>query len=118
MDRRTFLNLAAASAAVGIPVEGNNSGRMKSQTIRFSQTEYYSTGEKCPKESPAEQFDNWRNEEKRNIIAISLGEVPLIDERAVRLATIGKLSYIDVLYQIPERECRGGPVDKEPLITD
>lgn len=100
MDRRTFL--AMAGGVVGIPVEDRirmrtSNRRMKSRTVRFSQTHYYSTDEKDPLQSPAEQFDNWRHSEKRDILAISLGETKI----AETLLVIGEVHFIDVLYQIP-----------------
>jgi len=102
--------LLVAGVVVGAR-RADPAGRMKSETIRFSQTWFYNTGEITPPQSPAEQFDDWRHSEKRDILAISFGE-----ERLFPIS--GSYTYIDVLYQIPESECYGGPVQEEPLITD
>lgn len=92
-----------ASVVVGARI-ADPAGRMKSATIRFAQAHYYDTDELCPIESPAEQFDEWRHAEKRDILAISLGEEPLMSgSKYVRLV-IGELSFIDVLHQIPEKD--------------
>lgn len=105
MDRRNFLR-----ASLTAPLVKGSAGRMKSATMRFSQVKYYSTGEKCPKESPAEQFDNWRNEKKRDVLAISLGERLVWEPlpNGFSFTAIGDLSYIDVLYQIPEKDWQYG----------
>lgn len=100
------IGLLLASGIVGARI-ADPAKRMKSATIRFSQIEYYSTGDLFPVETPAEQFDEWRHSEKRDILAISLGEEKLWSRVNLTGMVIGKFSYIDILYQIPEEDWWG-----------